>query len=152
MSGLRPGDVDARLAGQAARRLRDHLASHPEDDPVTVSVEVGNDALAVPRPAAALLAQVLQLLARGQGVRVVPDTAMLTTQQAADMLHVSRPYLIGLLDRAEIPHRMVGTHRRVALADLLEYQRLHDRPGQAAAAGLTADAGQAGDQDWPVPN
>jgi excisionase family DNA binding protein len=126
VSGLRPGDIDAQVARRAARRIRDHLASHPEGEQISVSVEAGDDALAVPRPAAALLAQVLQLLARGQGVRVVPDTAMLTTQQAADMLHVSRPYLIGLLDRAEMPYRMVGTHRRIALADLLEYQRLRD--------------------------
>ena len=126
VSELRPGDIDARVARRAARRIRDHLARHPEGEPVSVSVETGDDALAVPRPAAALLAQVLQLLARGQGVRVVPDTAMLTTQQAADMLHVSRPYLIGLLDRAEMPYRMVGTHRRIALADLLEYQRAGD--------------------------
>jgi len=126
VSGLRPGDIDAQVAGRTARRIRDQLARHPEDEPVSVSVEASDGALAVPRPAAALLAQVLQLLARGQGVRVVPDPAMLTTQQAADLLHVSRPYLIGLLDRAEMPYRMVGTHRRIALADLLEYQRLRD--------------------------
>jgi hypothetical protein len=50
VSGLRPGDVDAQVAGRAARRIRDHLASHPEGEPVTVSVEAGEDALAVPRP------------------------------------------------------------------------------------------------------
>jgi excisionase family DNA binding protein len=121
--GLRPGDVDARVAGRTARRIRDQLASRPEDAPISVSVEAGGGTLALPRPAAALLAQVLQLLARGQGVRVVPEPAMLTTQQAADILGVSRPYLIGMLDRAEIPYRMVGTHRRIALADLLEHQQ-----------------------------
>jgi excisionase family DNA binding protein len=137
VSGIRPGDVDAQVAGQAAGHIRDYLASHPDDEPITVNVEVGGgDALVVPRAAAVMLAQVLQLVASGQGVQVVPDTAMLTTQQAADMLNVSRPYLIGLLDRAEIPHRMVGTHRRIALADLLDYKRQDDQQRRAVAGEL----------------
>ena len=124
VSGIRPGDVDAQEADRAARRIRDYLTTHPDDEPIAVNVEVGNDdALIVPRPVAVMLAQVLQLLANGQGVRLMPDRAMLTTQQAADMLNVSRPYLIGLLERQDIPFQKVGTHRRIAFADLLEYKR-----------------------------
>jgi excisionase family DNA binding protein len=78
-------------------------------------VETGKeDARIVPRPVAVMLAQVLQLLASGQGVQIMPERAMLTTQQAADMINVSRPYLIGLLEQGKIPYGMVGTHRRIA--------------------------------------
>jgi excisionase family DNA binding protein len=74
-----------------------------------------------------MLAQVLDCLANGQGVQIMPDRAMLTTQQAADSLNVSRPYLIGLLEGGKIPYTMVGTHKRVAFVDLLEYKRKDDQ-------------------------
>ena len=139
VSSIRPGDVDAEVADRAARRIRDYLANHPEDGPITINVEVGDDeALVVPRPAAVLLAHVLALLANGQGVQIMPDRAMLTTQQAADMINVSRPYLIGLLERGEIPFERVGTHRRVAFADLLEYKRKDDQQRRAVLNELTA--------------
>ena|ERR1700760_716662 len=139
VSSIRPGDVDAEVADRAARRIRDYLANHPEDGPITINVEVGEDeALVVPRPAAVLLAHVLALLANGQGVQIMPDRAMLTTQQAADMINVSRPYLIGLLERGEIPFERVGTHRRVAFADLLEYKRKDDQQRRAVLNELTA--------------
>ncbi len=124
MIGIRPGEVDAELATRAARRITEYLASHPDDEPIEVLVEVGdNDALIVPRAAAVMLAQVLGFLANGQGVQIMPDNAMLTTQQAADMLNVSRPFLVGLLEAETIPYQMVGTHRRIAFKDVLDYQR-----------------------------
>jgi excisionase family DNA binding protein len=140
ISGIRPGDVDAEVAGRAARRIRDYLASNPDEQDITVDAELGdvNEALVVPRPAVVMFAQMLGMLAEGQGVQVVPDHAMLTTQQAADLLNVSRPYLIKLLDNHEINYRMVGTHRRIAFADLMEYKRRDLKERHVAAAELTA--------------
>lgn len=139
VSAIRPGDVDAQVANRAARRIRDYIASHPDEEVVSVDAEIGqDDALIVPRPAVVMLAQVLSLLAEGQGVQIIPDRAMLTTQQAADAMNVSRPYLIGLLERGEIPHEKVGTHRRIAYADLLEYKRKDDHRRRGAADEVTA--------------
>lgn len=128
ISAIQPGDVDVDVANRAARRIRDYLTSHPDDEPIEILGEIGDhDALVVPRAVAVMLAQVLDCLANGQGVQIMPDRAMLTTQQAADSLNVSRPYLIGLLEAGKIPYTMVGTHRRVAFVDLLEYKRKDDQ-------------------------
>ncbi|MGH3404814.1 MAG: helix-turn-helix domain-containing protein [Streptosporangiaceae bacterium] len=131
---LAPGDVDADIAGRTARRIRDYLASHPDEDPLEIHVEGDdNEVLVVPRAGAAMLAQVMSLLESGEGVALVPSAAQLTTQQAADMLNVSRPYLIGLLESGQIEFTKVGRHRRVPFAALVEYKRHADQRARAAA-------------------
>jgi excisionase family DNA binding protein len=130
--------ADAEMASRAARRIKDYLAAHPGTDPVTIRGELaGDDSLVVPREATVMFAQILALLAAGQGVQLIPDAAELTTQQAADFLNVSRPYLIGLLETEEIPFRLVGTHRRIRFEDLREYRRRDDLSRRQAADELT---------------
>jgi excisionase family DNA binding protein len=135
---VRLGDSDAEIAHRAARRIGDYLTAHPGADPVRIQGELaGDDTLVVPRQAAIMLAQILGFLANGQGVTVTPSNAMLTTQQAAEFLNVSRPYLIKLLEAGEIPFEKVGTHRRVAFGELMEYKRRDDRERRRAADELT---------------
>ncbi len=69
-----------------------------------------------------IVRQVAEVLASGQGVTVIPTDTQLTTQEAADFLGVSRPTLIKYLERSELPHEVVGRHRRVMLADLVTFQ------------------------------
>jgi excisionase family DNA binding protein len=76
--------------------------------------------------------------AQGRGVNVMPLKAELTTQQAADILNVSRPYLIGLLEDGKIPYRLVGRHRRIKYEDLLDYQRRDEAERRGAADELSA--------------
>jgi excisionase family DNA binding protein len=139
VSTVRPGEVEAAVAARALRRIKDYLARHPEGpDEFEVLVENSPEALVLPRPALAMFAYILAQLAEGRGVSVVPSQVELTTQQAADMLNVSRPYLIDLLEQGKIPFRKVGRHRRVTFEALLDYKRKDDAQRRQAADDLTA--------------
>jgi len=136
---IEPGVVDARDAQRALRRINDYLSvtAHSDQD-VHVHLETGatDEALVLPRPVAEMFASMLAALANGQGVQIMPVDAVLTTQQAADMLNVSRPYLIGLLESGEIPYKLVGRHRRIRFADLRQYLREDDAKRKEAADKL----------------
>ena len=143
---LRPETIDPVLVERASRRIREFLAHNPGDEPIDVVAEIGDDeALVVPRQIAVMLAQVLGLLEQGTGVQIMPLNAMLTTQQAADMLNVSRPYLIGLLEAGRIPFTMVGTHRRIAFGDLIDFQREDYQARRATVDEITRMAGDLGE-------
>ncbi|MEV7966833.1 helix-turn-helix domain-containing protein [Sphaerisporangium sp. NPDC088356] len=139
---VQPGIIDAEIAGRAVRRIKDYLMRYPEQSTIQVAGEHGGeDPLILPREAVSLLAFILAQAAEGRGVTVIPSQAELTTQQAADMLNVSRPYLIKLLEAGEIPFRLIGKHRRITYEDLQEYKR-RDDAGRRAAADRLAALGQ----------
>ncbi len=89
-------------------------------------LSASGEAVVLPDTAFQLLRQIVQYLARDEAVSVIPISRALTTQQAADLLNVSRPYLIQLLDKDDIPYHWTGTHRRIRLDDLLTYKRQRD--------------------------
>lgn len=84
-----------------------------------------------------LLMNVLTEMSRGNAVLVVPITAELTTQEAADLLNVSRPYLVRLLDQQKIPYHMVGRHRRILFKDLMQFRQQSKRARYKAMEDLT---------------
>ncbi len=141
ISSIDPGEVNAEIADRTARRIRDYLTNNPDEDPLEIQVEGAGEVLVIPRAGAVMLAQVMGLLANGQGVFLVPSEAQLTTQQAADMLNVSRPYLIGLLEAGAIEYSKVGRHRRIPFPALVEYKRHADQRSREAADELS-DLGQ----------
>ena len=99
INSINPGEVDAEIVERAARRINEYLDGHPDDELIEALVEVGSeDALVMPRATVVMFAQILDLLAQGRGVQIIPKEVELTTQQSAAMLNVSRPYLIGLLE------------------------------------------------------
>lgn len=101
---------------------------------------VGSDgqAIELPEPIFHLLRQIVPHLAKGRALTIVPLQHQLTTQQAADILNVSRPFLIGLLERGEIPYGKTGKHRRISFDDLLTYKRRRDASRREAVDRLTA--------------
>lgn len=138
-----PTASDSALAKESSRKLAAHLERSPE---LLLQVKSGgtSDELALPPLALKLLVRVLAELGQGNAVTLTPLRAELTTQQAADLLNVSRPHLVKLLDDGSIPSRKVGSHRRVLLEDLLAYKRDFQARRQAALeelAGLSQDLG-----------
>jgi excisionase family DNA binding protein len=132
-----PSEAEAALAKETGRVLASRLR---DGDLMRLRIMDGPSSQTVKMPAAALrlLVRILQEMARGNAVTLVPVHAELTTQEAADMLSVSRPSLIHLLDEGKIDYRRVGTHRRVRLEALMKYKRHADAARRAALAELAA--------------
>jgi excisionase family DNA binding protein len=124
-----PTAADTQLACESSRRLTQMLAAKPKKS-LRVRIAPENEpeeSIAIPVSAFRLLNDILTEMAKGNAVTLIPVHAELTTQQAADILHVSRPFLVEQLENGAIPYRKVGTHRRVMFNDLMEYKRAMDK-------------------------
>ena len=124
-----PADDDSKAARETLRALSTRDSG--PDKRATVRLQFsnrtgGSQNTALPPLAFKLLVEILKQMASGNGVSIAPLRKELTTYQAADLLNVSRPFVIGLLEKGDIPFRKVGTHRRIPLAAVLEYKRKTD--------------------------
>jgi len=111
---------------------------------VVMPAEKGAKPVEVPASVVEVLAEVLDHARRGETVRVIGEDEEITTQEAADILLVSRPYLVGLVDRGEIPCRKVGTRRRLRLADVMRYRDIDQAKRREVADELAAEAQKLG--------
>ena len=132
-------DQEPIAAGADERDDLEQLDRLLESRPAGIPALVGPDGQRIPLPLSVfrVLRLVVQALIDGEAVAVAPVPKELTTQQAADLLNVSRPHLIRLLERGEIPFHKTGTHRRIRFGDLMAYRRARERAGRQALARLT---------------
>ncbi len=134
---VRPGTLrPEELAG--FERVLEALSAHERG----TARLVGPDGTGIDLPEGIhdLLVSIVDHLKAGDGVSVIPMHAELTTVEAAELLNVSRPFLIKQLEAGELPHHLVGTHRRLRLADVLTYRDRMDRNAGEALDALTAEA------------
>lgn len=133
-----PSEADAMLARESARRLAPRLtATSGALELSVVDPEGKSEAVTIPTAAFRLLVTILAEMAAGHAVRLIPQQAELTTQEAAELLNVSRPYLVRLLDDGKIPFHRVGTHRRVLFKDVMAYKSEHRRARKATLDRLS---------------
>ena len=138
-----PGTREASLAQASAQVLASKLAGRP----ATISIrfeENAREVIELPFEAVRLLIDLLNEMAAGNAVSLIPTNAELTTQQAADLINVSRGFLVKLLDKKDIPHRKVGTHRRVLFSDLKAYEKQAKRARSDTLDKLTDESQSLG--------
>lgn len=110
-----------------------------------VRFEVGSsNPVELPEPIKEVLEKALSYVAKGKGVSVVPEAAEMTTQQAADLLHISRPFVVKLLENGDIHFRKVGKHRRILTEDVLTFKDRIDKARLKTLEKLTAEAQKLG--------
>lgn len=137
-------DHDITLARQSVLALSRQLAADA-DCPTRLVVGEGElTQIVLPAFAVSVLVETLEHLAKGQEVKVFPVAYEITTQEAAEMLYVSRPFLVQLLESGQIPFRKVGKHRRIRREDVEAYKRKTDEARHRVLDELQAQAQELG--------
>jgi excisionase family DNA binding protein len=131
-------DEEAVIAKEAADKLR--TVGLAGTDVRLRAAEQADIVVPLPARAVSMIVDFLLAMAERKPVSFIPHTAELTTQQAADFLNVSRPFLVGLLERNEIPFRKVGAHRRVLVSDILAYKKQSEAARREAIRTMAEEA------------
>jgi excisionase family DNA binding protein len=140
---LPPSAKDAAIARVSGQLLSPYVQ---RKQPLTLRVRDAEqeNPIELPAGAVALLMDILEAMAAGRGVTILPENAELTTVEAAEVLNVSRPFLIKLLEDKTIPHRKVGKHRRVRIEDVMAYKAGIDKEREAILDQLVHEAQEQG--------
>jgi excisionase family DNA binding protein len=136
---LPPSAQDAAIARVSGQRLSGYVQ---QKRPLTLRVTDAEQdkPIELPAGAVALLMDILEAMAAGRGVSIIPENAELTTVQASEILNVSRPFLIKLLEEGAIAHRKVGKHRRVRAEDVMAYKAAIDQRREKILDQLAQEA------------
>jgi excisionase family DNA binding protein len=129
-----------RLLGNAVLAQRRHPAECKLVGP-------SGETIPIPESVFYILERVAEVMARGDSITIVPVGKELTTQQAADILNVSRQYLVRLLDEGRIPYGKTGKHRRLRIEDVLAFKELRDEQRRAMLDELTKSSEELGGYD-----
>ncbi|WP_250450881.1 helix-turn-helix domain-containing protein [Caballeronia sp. ATUFL_M2_KS44] len=140
-----PVEREVQLAVEGQRALAAYLSTGFDTQRIQI-YDDKNEAHQVELPTSALrlLIDILAELADGNAVRIVPVHAELTTQEAADLLQVSRPHLVKLLEAQALPFHKTGKHRRIRFADLMRYKAEREQGSEEAMAALARQAQELG--------
>ena len=117
-----PSNKEVALAEKSSRILSDYIKTTKNPTLQLLGSNKGDKKIILPPQALQLLVGILEEMGQGNAVSLIPIHAELTTQEAADLLNVSRPYLVNLLNDGKIPFRKVGTKRRIMAKDVLRYK------------------------------
>lgn len=140
-----PDEKEMSAAVESSRQLAAFLSTKFETQRIELVDETQRrEVIELPTFALRLLGEILSELALGNAVKVVPIHAELTTQEGADMLNVSRPHLVKLLDEGALPHTKTGRHRRIKFADLMAYKEQRQQASYTAMDELAAQAQELG--------
>lgn len=143
---ITPTPDEAILAQESIRRLGRCVFTR-SSQPLSLRIQpegAPEETVSIPASAFRLLNGILAQMARGNAVTLIPVHAELTTQQAADLLSVSRPFLVEQLEKNSIPYRKVGTHRRIQCRDLMALKEEMDRNRLKTLDELAAQAQELG--------
>lgn len=132
-----PTEQEASLAAESSRLL---AACTGKGDTAKLRLIDGDADITIPVSAIHMLVSILNQMAQGNAVSLVPVHAELTTQQAADLLNVSRPYLVKQLEAGKIRFHKTGRHRRIRFDDLMAYRQKMDEQSSQAVSELTLQA------------
>lgn len=139
-----PTEIETENAGELLQIMSGLVKAN---EPTKLNLALAKDRVTevTLHPAIAMtFIEVLRLISSGKGFQLLPLDAELTTQQAADLLNVSRPHLIKLLDQAQIPYTKTGRHRRIRAEDLFAYKEKRDETRAAALAAMAQDDAEHG--------
>lgn len=115
---------DQKVALLSVKILADSedQATKNKDEVINFRIQGFEEVVTIPLKALHLLNSIISNMAQGKSIALMPTDAEVSTQQAAEILNVSRPHVIKLLEKGEIPHKKVGSHRRILLQDILKYE------------------------------
>lgn len=134
---------DEAILAQESSRLLARFVTTKRKKPLQLRIQpddAAEETVSIPESAVRLLNDILTQMALGNAITLIPVHAELTTQQAADILNVSRPFLVEQLEKNLIPYRKVGTHRRILFKDLMAYKETMDRNRLKSLDELAAQA------------